>query len=141
MRPRALWAKASRSTRPATSSPRKRPCAACSSTSRTRAKASLRSRVDNLSLTLNRAIHPASASLGPVCRLDDRPPARDLALDQRGKLRLSPLRLVGNIATKIEKPLAHGVTIERSIERLGELVEDRLRGAFWNKQTVPRRHL
>jgi len=41
----------------------------------------------------------------PVRRLDDRHPARYLALDQSRKLRLSPLRLVGISATKVEKAL------------------------------------
>src|SRR5262245_66598753 len=91
---------------------------------------------------LRRDVSAASvASFLDVRRSDDRPPARDLTSDQRRKPRLSPLGLVGNIAPKLEQALAHDLIVERSIECVCELVEDRLRRAPWRKQAVPRRHL
>src|SRR6266545_293560 len=85
---------------------------------------------------------PASALLVlDIRRLDDRTPTRDLALHQRRQLLWSPLRLVRNITTKVEKALTHALIIQRNIERARKLVEDRLRRAFWSKQTIPRDHL
>src|SRR5262249_47560774 len=91
--------------------------------------------------TIRPAYPAAAASLLHIRCFDDRSPTRDLAFDQRSKPRLSPLCLVGNIAGKVEQALAYGLVVECSIERVGELVEDRLRCGFGRKQTVPRRHL
>src|SRR5262249_62251196 len=77
-------------------------------------------------LTILPAYPAAAASLLGIRCFDDRSPTRDLAFDQRSKPRLSPLCLVGNIAGKVEQALAYGLVVECSIERVGELVEDRL---------------
>src|SRR5262245_567143 len=63
-----------------------------------------------------------------VRRLDDRRPARDLALDQREERRRPPLRLVGEVAAEHLHALARGLVVERLVERVGEFVDDRLRG-------------
>src|ERR1700758_5205714 len=69
--------------------------------------------------------------------LDDRRPARNLALDEGGKRRLAALRLVGNVASEIREALAHGGIVERLVERGRERVEHWFRRSLGGKQGVP----
>src|SRR5437870_3352036 len=69
--------------------------------------------------------------------LDDRSPARDFARDQGSKDLLSALALVRYVAAKFEQALAHIVVVERLVERVAELVEDRLWRPLGRKQRVP----
>ena len=70
--------------------------------------------------------------------LDDRRPARDLALDQVGERPRSAPLLVRQVAPQFQQPLAHDLVVERLVERVGELVQDRLRRVLGRKQGVPR---
>jgi hypothetical protein len=77
-----------------------------------------------------------------VCGLDDRRPAGNFALHQRGDWLLTSLYLAWNVAADIDKTPAHVVVVECPVERIGELVEDRLgraphstfRRSLWRKQ-------
>src|SRR4030081_1384001 len=81
-----------------------------------------------------------SFNLDP-CRLDDRRPFGDLALDQiRQSLRSAPF-LVREIATEIEQAFARALVIERLVERRTELVDDRLGRTLGREQRIPRRGL
>src|SRR6516162_7415812 len=71
--------------------------------------------------------------------LNDRPPAGNFALHQRSEWLLTSLCRGRNGAAYIGKASARGVVVECLVERIGELVEDRLWYAFWRKQAVPRR--
>src|SRR5262245_52369653 len=75
-----------------------------------------------------------------VRRVDDRRPAGDLALDERRERLLSALGFVRNVATQIEQPLARVIVIERLVERVRELVEDRFRRPLGSKQGEPARY-
>src|SRR4029077_676740 len=60
-------------------------------------------------------------------RLDYRRTARDLARDQ-GKQRRRPApALVGNVAAEDEQALLRRLVVERLVERIRELIDDRLR--------------
>src|SRR6266704_2963840 len=76
-----------------------------------------------------------------VRRLDDRRPARDLALDQRKKRLRPAIWLVGNIAAEDTEALACGLVVERLVERVNQPVEDRLRRRPGCEQAVPGRRL
>ena len=72
-------------------------------------------------------------------RLQDRRQPRDLAVHQRGqRLRPAPARL-GDLGAETLQPLAHGGLVEPLVERLGELVDDRLRRALGREHRVERR--
>jgi hypothetical protein len=58
--------------------------------------------------------------------LDDRRPAGNFALHQRGEWLLTSLCLAWNVAADIDKTPAHVVVVECPVERIGEFVEDRL---------------
>src|SRR5262249_31102461 len=101
-------------------------------------------------LTLRKRISSASPNMWPTCllsfrldrrRLDDRSPARNLVLDQRGKLLLTAPRLVGNFAAELEQAFLRPLVIHRLLQRLAELVENGLRRALGRKQGVPGRSL
>src|SRR5262245_62675692 len=70
--------------------------------------------------------------------LDDRRPAGNLVLHQRGEWLLTSLCLAWNVAADIEKTPAHVVVVECPVEPIGELVEDRLGHALRRKQGKPR---
>src|SRR6266478_3834721 len=72
-----------------------------------------------------------------VCSLDDRRPARDLALDECEKRLRTALGLVGNVAAENEQALAGDVVIECLVECIDELVNDRLRRRFGREKAVP----
>src|SRR5438105_8419876 len=74
-------------------------------------------------------------------RLDDRGPARNLALDQRGERRLAAPGRVGDVAPELEQALAHAFVVERLVECVGELVEDRFWRCFGCEQRIPGRGL
>src|SRR5947207_12198920 len=76
-----------------------------------------------------------------VRRLDDRRPARDLALDQREKRLRPAIWLVGNIAPEDTEALACGLVVERLVEGVNQPVEDRLRRRPGCEQAVPGRRL
>src|ERR1700730_14756716 len=73
-----------------------------------------------------------------VGSLDDRRPARDLALDQRAQRLLAASRLVRNVVGELAQAFARGVVVERLVERVGELVEDRLGGRLGVEHGIPR---
>jgi hypothetical protein len=60
-------------------------------------------------------------------RLDDRRPARDLVFYQPGEGLLTAPGRVGNLAAEGEQALLCVFVIDRLVERVAELVEDRLR--------------
>src|SRR6266566_2057719 len=60
-------------------------------------------------------------------RFDDRRPARDLVFHQRRQGLLTAPGLVRNFAAEAEQALLRILVIERLVERVAELVEDRLR--------------
>src|SRR5262245_35330851 len=66
--------------------------------------------------------------------LDDGRPAGNFALHQRGEWLLTSLCLAWNVAADIDKTPAHVVVVECPVERIGELVEDRLGHALRRKQ-------
>src|SRR5258708_25217809 len=68
---------------------------------------------------------------------DDRCPARDLALDQRGQGLLPASRFVRNLVSELTQALARGSIVERLVERLGEPVEDRLRRRLGCEKRIP----
>src|SRR5262249_12809327 len=70
--------------------------------------------------------------------LDDRRPAGNFALHQRGEWLLPSLCLAWNVAADIDQTPAHVVVVECPVERIGELVEDRLGHALRRKQGKPR---
>ena len=69
--------------------------------------------------------------------LDDRRPARNFALHQRGEWLLTSLCLAWKVAADIDKTPAHVVVVECPVERIGEFVEDRLWYALRRKQAKP----
>src|SRR5262249_56448072 len=74
-------------------------------------------------------------------RFDDRRPARDLVFDQRRERLLTAPGLVRNFAAEAEQALLRSLVIERLVERVAELVEDRLRRPLGCEQGVPGRCL
>src|SRR5262249_14646396 len=74
-------------------------------------------------------------------RLDDRRPARDLALDQTGQRLLAATGLVRQHAAELEQALARVLIVERLVERIGELVEHWLWRRLGGEQRVPRLRL
>ena len=56
-------------------------------------------------------------------RLEDRRPAGDLALDQRGERLWPATVLAGNVAAEFQQPLARGLVVERLVEGGRQLVE------------------
>src|SRR5262245_62525140 len=70
-------------------------------------------------------------------RLDDRRPARDLALHQFEQRLLATLWLVGDHAAELQKPLARGLVVERLVEGVAELVDDGLGRGLGREQRVP----
>jgi len=75
-------------------------------------------------------------SVGPAA-LDDRRPARDLALDQGGKGLLAASRLVREHASQLEQSFARQFVVERLVERIAELIEDGLGCVFRGEERVP----
>src|SRR5215470_6770330 len=83
-------------------------------------------------------VPPAAArSVGRLSRPDDRRPAGDLALDQSEQRRLAALRLLRQDAAEFQQALARVLVIERLVEGVAELVEDRFRGGRRREQRVP----
>src|SRR5437762_9075993 len=81
-----------------------------------------------------------AGSLGlDVCRLDDRRPAGDVAPHRRGKRLRASHVLVRDVAAKFEQALARILVIQRLVEGVAQLVENRLRGSLRRKQGPPRR--
>src|SRR5262249_13114930 len=76
-----------------------------------------------------------------IRRLDDRRPAFDLALDQGEQRRLAAPRFIRNVKRDLGQALARIGVVKRLIERVGELVEDRLGGRPWGEQAKPGRDL
>src|SRR5215472_7922733 len=72
-----------------------------------------------------------------ACCLDDRRPARDLACDQGSKRLRAALRFSRNVAAEVEQAIMYVLVLERSVERIGEYVEGRLRCPLGRKQGVP----
>src|SRR5262245_18628829 len=68
---------------------------------------------------------------------DDRRPARDLVFHQRGEGLLTAPGLVRNFAAEVEQALLCVLVIDRLVERVAELVEDRLWRPLGRKQGVP----
>src|SRR5439155_4652765 len=77
------------------------------------------------------------ASVRWAGRLDDRRPALDLALDQAREWLLTALGLARQHAAEFQQPFARLLVVERLVERVRELVENRLRRAFGREQGVP----
>src|SRR5262249_27973778 len=77
------------------------------------------------------------ASVRGAGRLDDRRPARDLALDQAGQRLLATTCLVRQHAPELEQSFARLFVVERLVERVGELVEHRLGRVFRGEECVP----
>src|SRR6476469_6737476 len=69
--------------------------------------------------------------------LDDRRPAVDFALYQRGECLLPAAALVRQHAPELEQPLARPLVVQRLVERVAELVENRLRRALRGEQGIP----
>jgi hypothetical protein len=70
------------------------------------------------------------ASIRPACdallafdvrRLDDRRPARNLALHQDSELLLAAFRVFRNFQAEVDQAFAHGLVVERLVERLAAL--------------------
>src|ERR1043165_164525 len=72
-------------------------------------------------------------------RLDDRAPARDLAHDKRMQRRWAALRFLGDVAAEQGEPPARVLVVERLLERVGELIDDRLWRALRGEDAVPAR--
>src|SRR5712692_8870286 len=62
--------------------------------------------------------------------LNHRGPARDLAPDQRGEGSRAALALVRQDAAELQEPFARVVVVERLVDCVGELIEDRLGCGF-----------
>src|SRR5262252_4484046 len=75
---------------------------------------------------------------GSLIRSDDRRPTGNFALHQRTERLLTSLCLGRNGAADIYKAPARVVVVECSVERIRELVDDRLWCALRRKQGVPR---
>src|SRR5262245_65751402 len=73
--------------------------------------------------------------------LEDRIPARHLALDQLGQRTRRASVALGQHAAEFEQPLARGRIVERLRQRVVELGDDLLRRALWSEQRVPRANL
>src|SRR5262245_23102583 len=72
-----------------------------------------------------------------VGRVDDGRPARNLALDQREERLRPALRLGGDVTAQHVEALARRLVVERLVERVGQLVDDRLRRVLGGEQAIP----
>src|SRR4029077_5533224 len=73
--------------------------------------------------------------------LDDRGPARDLALQQRGERLLAAFFLAGNVGAEIDEPLAHVLVVQGLVESIGETVEDGVGRGLGREEGEPGRRL